>query len=277
MNKRSKHLISLAKKVSEIYKQNPICAAVMVTGSAAKGISDEYSDVDMGVFYHKPFTKKYFDEVKGSAIQSGGGFYHGDKNGFAVYHIIDGVKVDTGHGMINSHEKMIRDFLKNPTLDFNQQIVASGTLFAIPLHGKKYIDTWKNWYSKYPKTLEDLMIKENLKFHSKWVLEKMGLARNESIFINETVLKSLENCVKVLCGLNKEYHPGKLKGMNYTIKKLKHKPVNLVYCVENIFKINQKKAVNEINNLVYDTIKLTEKIRPDIDTARVKWYYNWEG
>lgn len=278
MNKRSKFLLSLAKKVSESYKSNPNFAASMVTGSAAKGISDIHSDIDMSIFYKSPLTKKYFEWIKQSAINSGGGFYHGDhKNGFAVYHIFDGVKVDTGHTTINEHEKMIKKFLKNPTLDFNHQIIASGTLFAIPLHGEGYINKWKKWYSDYPKKLEDLMIKEHLKFHSKWVLEKMGLERNESIFVNETILKSLENSVKVLCGLNHEYHPGKLKGMSYTIENLKQKPKNLKYCIKNIFKIPQDKAVKEINKLASDTIKLVEKFRPDIDTQRTNWLYNWEG
>lgn len=278
MNRRSKYLISLSKKVSQSYKSNPNFAAAIVTGSSAKGVSDMYSDIDMSIFYKQPLTKNYFEQIKQSAIDSGGGFYHGDhKNGFAVYHIIEGVKVDTGHGTISNHEIMIKDFLKNPTLDFNQQIVASGTLLAIPLHGEKYINKWKKWYLNHPKKLADLMIKENLRFHSKWVLEKMGLERNESIFVNETILKSLENSVKVLCGLNKEYHPGKLKGMSYTIKNLKHQPKNLKYCINKIFKISQEKAVKEINKLVMDTIALTEKIRPDIDTKRANWLYNWQG
>lgn len=278
MNKRSQYLIYLSKKVSDSYKSNPNFISSMVTGSAAKGISDKYSDVDMSIFYKKPLTKKYFEEVKQSAINSGGGFYHGDhKNGFAVYHIIDGVKVDTGHGTISDHEKLIKDFLKNPVLDYNHQIIASGTLFAIPLHGENYINKWKKWYSNYPEKLSDLMIKENLKFHSKWVLEKMGLKRKESIFVTETILKSLANSVKVLCGLNHEYHPGKLKGMGYTISNLKHQPKNLNNCINTIFKIPQEKAVKEINKLVSDTLKLVEKIRPDVDTKRANWLYNWEG
>lgn len=278
MNNCSKFLLSLAKKVSDSYESNPNFAAAMVTGSAAKGLSDTYSDVDMSIFYKSPTTKKYFEEVKQSAINSGGGFYHGDhKNGFAVYHIIKGVKVDTGHITIAEHEKMIKDFLKDPTLDFNHQIIASGTLFAIPLHGERYINKWKKWYAAYPKKLEDLMIKEHLRFHSKWILAKMGLERNESIFVNETILKSLENCVKVLCGLNREYHPGKLKGVAYTINNLKHQPKNLKYCINNIFKIPQTTAVTEINKLALGTIKLVEKYRPDIDTKKVNWLLNWKG
>lgn len=278
MNIRSKYLVSLAKKVSDSYKSNTNFAAAMITGSAAKGISDTYSDIDISLFYKTPLTKKYFEEVKRNAINSGGGFYHGDhKNGFAVYHIIEGVKVDTGHTTIAEHEKMIKNFLKDPTLDLNHQIIASGTLFAIPLHGEKYINKWKKWYSDYPKELEDLMIKEHLRFHSKWVLEKMGLERNESIFVNETILKSLENCVKVLCGLNNEYHPGKLKGVTYTINNLKHQPKNLKYCIQNIFKIPQDKAVKEINILVSETLKLVKKLRPYIDTTKADRVYNWIG
>jgi hypothetical protein len=278
MNKRSKYLISLAHKVSDSYKSNPNFVSSIVTGSAAKGISDMYSDIDMSIFYKQPLSKKYFEAVKQSAINSGGGFYHGDhKNGFAVYHIIEGVKIDTGHTTIAAHETMIKKFLKNPVLDFNHQIIASGTLFAIPLHGENYINKWKIWYSNYPDKLAEIMIKEHLRFHSKWVLEKMGLKRNESIFVNETILKSLENSVKVLCGLNKEYHPGKLKGISYTIKNLKHQPKNLKYCINNIFKISQVKAVKEINKLVWHTLKLVEKYRTDIDTKRANSLYNWQG
>lgn len=44
MTEQSKYLVALARRIVQPYTQLPTCKAAMVTGSAAKGLSDNYSD-----------------------------------------------------------------------------------------------------------------------------------------------------------------------------------------------------------------------------------------
>ena len=51
MTNASQYLFDLASKLTEPYTKLPTIRAAMLTGSAAKQLSDTYSDVDMTYYY----------------------------------------------------------------------------------------------------------------------------------------------------------------------------------------------------------------------------------
>ena len=232
----------------------------------------------MTVFYEKGLTKSYFEKIKKDAIESGGGFYHGDeKNGFAVFNIYDGVKIDTGHSTIDQHEKMMYDYLQEPDMNMDNQLIASGFQIGFPLYGDKLVNKWKRDFNKYPSILAETMVKENLRFHSKWIMENMGIKRSEYLWTAEMMLRSFDNMVKVLCGLNKLYYPGKFKGMDYTLKQMKIKPKEIDGLYKNLFHTDIKKNINDLNKCVERTIELTEEHMPGVNTERARWLFTWRG
>ncbi|MGI9059346.1 MAG: hypothetical protein ACR2H5_12270 [Ktedonobacteraceae bacterium] len=54
MNIASQYLLTLAKRNAQAYASLPNIKAIMLTGSAAEGISDFYSDIDMILYCQEP-------------------------------------------------------------------------------------------------------------------------------------------------------------------------------------------------------------------------------
>ena len=47
---------AVGRRLGALYAAQPNVAAMLVGGSAARGISDGYSDLELGVFWHAPPT-----------------------------------------------------------------------------------------------------------------------------------------------------------------------------------------------------------------------------
>lgn len=274
----SEKYIALAKEFAKKFIADKNVKAILLTGSAVKNKADEFSDIDMTIFYQKSLNKNYFEKIKNDAIDSGGGFYHGDAaNGFAVFNIFKGVKIDTGHSTLKQHEKMMYDYLKEPDMNLDNQLIASGFQIGIPLYGSKYINKWKKDFNNYPDILAETMVKENLRFHSKWIMSNMGIKRGEYLWTAEMMLRSFDNMVKVLCGLNKLYYPGKFKGMDFTLKQMKIKPKAIDKLYRDIFHTDIKNSINDLNNCVEETIDLVEENMLVVNTERARWLFTWRG
>ncbi len=270
MNKISKLRLALAKKNLKLFK-DPKLLAALVTGSVAKGYADDFSDIDTLLIYKKNLSKKEFDRIVKDAENSGGGLYHGTpEDGFAVYYYIEGVKCDFGIGHFSLTENLISEMIKKPELDLVKHLQMAGILESIVLYGGPWVQKWKKKARRFPKELGVMMVKQNLKFHPRWVMEKMAVKRGDILFYHESLLESLGAIVGILCGLNKIYHPGKLKGIDCTIEHMEIKPARFLKRYRSLFNLNGLKAVNELYKLINETIALVDKHMPEVNTDRTK-------
>ncbi len=270
MNKISKKRIELAKKNFKRFNNSNVIASY-ITGSVAKGIADENSDIDTIINYKKPFAKKQFDKIVSEAKKTGGDLYHGTpEDGFAVYYYIDGIKCDFGFGDYRDTEKMINEMTQKPEADEMKHLQISGFIDSIVIKGGGWVNKWRKKVSDYPPTLAVMTVENYLKFHPEWVLQKMGIERNDILFLNESMTESIGNIFGILCGLNKKYLPGKLKGMDYYLGKMKIKPENIIERYRMLFKSGHDIAVRELYKLIRETILLVEKYMPEVSTRRTK-------
>ena len=266
MNKISKLLISQAKQNLRMFRHLDIRAAI-VTGSAAKGYADDNSDIDTLISLNKTVTQKQFDNIVESARESGGDLYHGTpKQGFAVYYYINGIKCDFGIGKYSETEELIKQMLKKPEIDLTKHLMISGFIDCYVLYGKEWVNKWRSKAEKFPKELQVIMVNHFRRFHPFWVIDKMAVERNDTLFYFESLVEITGNIAGILCGLNRMYHPGKLKGLEYTVKKMKIKPVNFFKRYNAVFSSGRKNAVKELYKLVKETLDLTDKHLPEVST-----------
>ena len=54
MNNASKWRLELVSPIASLYAKNLKVAAVIVSGSTARGHADKYSDIEIGVFWKEP-------------------------------------------------------------------------------------------------------------------------------------------------------------------------------------------------------------------------------
>jgi hypothetical protein len=263
--------LELAKENAKRFISNPNVKAIIVTGSVALGYADDNSDIDTIVMYKELIPEEEYNSIVENAKNSGGDLYGGTaREGFALYEYVKGIRCDFGHGYFEQTEKLISDMVNNPDTDETKQLLISGFVDCIPLYGEEWVNTWRLVASDYPDKLTDLILKEHLRFHPKWVLEKMVIDRNDTIYLYEILVQSIKDIICVLCALNKIYYNGKLKSTFYFIKRMNLKPANLQLRFEKILKNGDKDSVNELYELIEEVILIIEKNHPGYDTSRTR-------
>jgi predicted nucleotidyltransferase len=270
MNEISQKRIKLARKNFKRFK-NPNLVAAIVTGSVAKGYADDNSDIDTLIFYKRPYTSTEYDRILAEARESGGDLHYDvPGKGFAVYYYIDGIKCDFGFGDYKEAEKLIDDMLRKPEIDLMKHLQISGFIESVVLYGKKWAEKYKKKAAGYDNELAYIMVRYNLKFEPEWVMKKMAIERGDELYLREYLIIAIDKIMWVLCGLNKMYHPGKLKGIEHRINKMKIKPDNLMKRCKKVINGKNVEAIEQLYKLIRDTVDLVDRYKPDVSTKRVR-------
>lgn len=271
MNEISKVRMELARKNAGHLMDDPNVIAMLVTGSVAKGIADDNSDIDTIVLYGEPLTQSDFDKIKEDVLSNGGGIYGEDiDSGIAVYKFIDGIRYDYGHTFIGPWEKETDSYLDEPDIKNDElQIMLSGFVDGAVIKGEEWAEKKRQYFiDRYPDKYAEDLVKMNLAFHPKWVLVKMGLDRNDILFLYENFLEVEKRIFGILCGINRIYHPGKFKSADFTINKMNIKPDNLYERFTDVFTKDMNEGIEILSGLIMDTLDLVDKHMPDISTKR---------
>jgi len=269
MNEISKKRLVQAAQNIQLFSRFDIKAAA-VTGSIAKGYGDDTSDIDTIIMLNKILLQSEFDKVIADAKASGGNFFHGSpEEGFAVYYYIDGVRCDFGFGHYSETEKLINEMLEKPEMDLMKHLQISGLIDG-------YILKDSNWLNRltakaeaeFPKELQIMMVNHFKRFHPERAIEKMTIGRGDILYYYDSLVEMTGNIIGVLCGLNKFYHPGKLKGVEHTVKRMNIKPHDFIRRYNEILLAEKSAALKKLFNLVRETFDLIDEHLPEVSTAR---------
>ena len=176
---RTQYLLDLAKRNVQAYIAIPKTRAAMVTGSVVEGLSDEFSDCDMSIYYDELPTEEELQLARQQNQGSERLWIMGDRSegGFAESYIVNGVECQFGHVTIAQWEKDISDILEQ----FNTQTplikAMSGTLIGIPLYGESLVQKWKTKIANYPDGFAQAMVEHYLKKSWRDEIQHFGITR----------------------------------------------------------------------------------------------------
>ena len=269
MNEISKLRLKQAQSNLKLFSNLDIRAAA-VTGSAAKGYADDNSDIDTIIMLNSKMNQSEFDKIVSDAKASGGDFYHGSpEEGFTVYYYIDGVRCDFGFGHFSETEELINEMLEKPEVELTKHLMISGLIDGYILKDSDWLAPLiRKAESEFPKELQVMLVNHFKKFHPEWAVEKMTIGRGDVLYYYESIVEMTGNIIGILCGLNKFYHPGKLKGVKHTIARMNIKPRDLVYRYNYILSAEKSEAIKEMFNLVRETFDLIDENLPEVSTKR---------
>ena len=269
MNEISKLRLKQAQSNLKLFSNLDIRAAA-VTGSAAKGYADDNSDIDTIIMLNSKMNQSEFDKIVSDAKASGGDFYHGSpEEGFTVYYYIDGVRCDFGFGHFSETEELINEMLEKPEVELTKHLMISGLIDGYILKDSDWLAPLiRKAESEFPKELQVMLVNHFKKFHPEWAVEKMTIGRGDVLYYYESIVEMTGNIIGILCGLNKFYHPGKLKGVKHTIARMNIKPRDLVYRYNYILSAEKSEAIKEMFNLVRETFDLIDNHLPEVSTQR---------
>jgi hypothetical protein len=279
MTEQSAYLLFLAHQLVPPYTCLPICRAAMVTGSAAKGLSDHYSDLDLTIYYADELPS---EEALTTIRQQHGvaerKWLLGDRaeNSFAEAYDFQGIEVQIGHTTLAAWEEAMDTVLVELDCKSPLQKALEGTLACRALYGEAYIDHWKSKIAAYPPALATAMVEQHLIFFAIWGLEPHFRTRDATIWYHQALVENTQNMVGVLAGLNRLYFTTfQFKRMQRFLDQMTIAPLHLAARIEQLFQPDRQAALTELEALVAETIALVETYMPTIDTTKAKRRLGW--
>jgi len=271
MNPASERLLAMARHNAVRFSDDPRVVGAVVTGSVARGIADGASDIDTILYLDEPLSDDEFRVIERRAHRSGGGLYGGTAaDGFALWEVVDGIKCDFSYTHRSEFEKLCRGMLDDPTPDETTQLVIGGFVDAVPIMGEAWVRGWQEKLSAYPPTLARRQVERHLPITSIWVLERMGVERDDFLLVAETTQRAVRRVLGVLYGINRVYDPGKLKGFAHVAPRLAHTPIDLESRIRRVLSGQDRTAVEVLSGLIDDVHGLVEEHLPDVELGHAR-------
>lgn len=279
MTPASRTLIALAEQITAPYTALPTLRAAMITGSAAKGIADHYSDIDMTMYYDGALpSDAELDAIRTGLGGSARRWLIGDRSegGFAEAYGLHDIEVQIGHTLIDTWEETIAHVHSAEDVGTTAQKALEGTLACRALFGAPLIERWQAQIAAFPPALGRAMVAENLRFFAVWGLEPHFSSRDATIWYHEIVVATAQKLVAVLAGLNGLYFTTfQFKRQKRFIDQMALKPTDFAARLDRLFAAEMHSALPEIEALVGETIALVETHMPEVDTSAAKARLGW--
>ncbi|MEA5447464.1 DUF4037 domain-containing protein [Leptolyngbya sp. CCNP1308] len=279
MTEHSVWRISLAHKIAPAFTANPEVEACFVFGSAALGISDQYSDLELAFIWSKLPSAEELQTtaqnvgVKGWEIEP----HEEAKEAWLEQFYLYGMKVEAGHWARHAMDRIVTDVVEcydvsQNGLVFEKQASASNLQHAVILYGEDIIKQWQNRLSPYPEELAVAMVQKHLKFRP-FDGQHILTERLEIPMLYENKCMIVRWLLNLLFGLNHIYHPG-FKWTRYWAEEMSIKPPSFFNRLERVFQADAVSGVHELRQLVEETFELVEQCLPQVDLKQQRETFN---
>lgn len=279
MNEHSVWRISLAHKIAPAFTANPNVEACFVFGSTALGISDQYSDLELGFIWAQLPSPEQLQATAQSVGVNGWEIepYGEAKQAWLEQFYLYGMKVEAGHWARATIDTIVMDVVEHYDVSqtgllFEKQAIASHLQRAIILYGEETIQHWQHQLSPYPEELAVAMIQKHLKFrpfHGQRILAD----RLEIPMLYENNCAIVRWLLNIMFGLNRMYHPG-FKWTRFFVEAMTIKPPDFFERLERVFQSDAASGTNELRQLAEETFALVENHLPNVDLKQQRETFN---
>lgn len=264
--------IELAQELVIPYTRHPGIRLIVLGGSASRGLSDAYSDLDI-IVYWDTIDAQWLETP---VLEQRGGqrrYFtpYGDHTLLETYYF-DTIKVDLAHITLESWAGQVaaiqERFETTPSI---QQAVA-GFLDASVLYGEALYLKLKDRLIPYPPQLAYNIIRENMRFFVEGCLLHQGLERGEILFFYDGVSLMLKRVLLVIAAINNVYlSVEEPRWIAYFLStKMPVHPQQTWERIQTILTGDRHQALVLLYELIYDTLSLVEQHYSDIDVDYVR-------
>jgi len=272
MTAESDYLVALARRLAEAYLAHTRPRAALLTGSAAVGDSDRYSDLDLILYYDTLPAEKAVEVAREQlAATDVKPLDAPTAREFGEAYTVDGVECQVGHVTIAAWEGDMASVLEGLEVESPIQQALGGLLDSVALHGDELIGRWQAKAASYPDALAQAMVKHYLRFFPLWYVADRLALRDATIWEQQVRVESAQRILGVLAGLNRLYYSTyQFKRTHAFAAKMSIVPESLTDRLEALFGAERAAAIEELESLVRETVDLVGIHMPELDTAHIQ-------
>ncbi len=276
MTPESAYLVELAERILQPYRRLPALRAAMLTGSAALGVSDRYSDIDLMLYYDALPD----DEVLRTARLHNGGeeIWRVDNRAegeLMEAYRVNGVECQIAHATIAAWERDMAIVLEQHEVNTPLHKAMSGTLEGRALYGTALIDAWKAKIANYPPALAQAMVEQHLQFFPLWNLQRQLAARDAVLWHFQILTESAYKLLAILAGLNRLYFTSfQFKRLHHFADQLEIQPPEFAARLDRLFTASPAEAALDLKALIDETLDLIAQHMPQVEIEPVRQRLN---
>lgn len=273
----SHYLLALAKRNAQAYSALPATRAIILTGSAAEGISDHYSDIDMILYYDQlPSGETLLAASKQNQGEERRLFGAESQEACLEIYQVQGVECQLAHTTLAAWERDMATVLEQLDVTSPLQKALSGMLDAIPLYGEALIGQWQTLLAHYPDTLAQAMVEHNLAITPLWGIYDHVQSRDSTIWRTQLLVDTSYQLLGILAGLNRLYYSSfQFKRMQRFIAQMNVVPPQLAERLEALFHADGDAAGKLLEELVQEVVALVEQQMPAVNVTAIRKRLGW--
>jgi hypothetical protein len=265
----AKRLRKLAERLVALELEHTGPAAALLTGSVSTGEVDEYSDIDLILYFDGALPDD--EAIDAVRVVAGGGdaapIGPRTELAYAIQFPVDGVQVQLAHETLASVMADIAKVVDEHDVDTRLQKVLEGLHTGVPLHGAEAIERLRE-HAVYSEELQRAMVQTFWRFYPLWYVADQLERRDAVVWRYEVMAQSAYNVLGVLAGLNRVWFTTfQLKRMRKLVDSFELAPPGLARRLEALFDPDAKRAVAELERLVGETRELVRERFPDLELS----------
>lgn len=270
--------LGLARDIAAHYAPRPGVAFIVLGGSAARGETDPWSDLDILVYWDAPEVA-WFEKAPLEAAGARRFTWRvtlPDQVWLEQY-FIGPQKVDVAHCAVSWWEALLAEVVDHADPTDWKQGTVGGFLEAVPLCGEAAFERWRERIARYPDALAKHMVESHLFFYPPWVIEKQSLARGDLYAFHDVLLDAIRNLLAVWAGFSRAYFAKeKLKRPGRSAERMAVRPRDAGARIDALFTLPRERVPAALGSLIAETLDLVDEHRPDVDTARARRLFAME-
>ena len=260
-------LRSLAERITAAATTHPEAVAALVAGSVASGTADEWSDVDLILFYDAWPGAEAIAAVRASLDPSDHVVLGGDADGdvYLEQFRVDGVACQLVHQTIDAWRASAATVLVDLDTSSPTQKALGGLHAGVVLHGDAVIAQLRG-EAAYPSALRSAMVRDHRDVFPLWRLRGMG-SRDAELWQRGQLVAGFENVLGMLAGVNEVYFSTfQLKHTRALVSSFRVAPPDLVDRMERALVAPMHEAVLELERVVDETSAIVREALPRLNS-----------
>ena len=206
--------VELADRIAPAWTALPGVEAVVISGSVARGLADDWSDLELGVYWAEPPTTATRDiAVTALGAQVTRRLSHGEGDGwFGVDNLrVHGFQVDVAMNTVGGIEGTMGRVVAGEDLSDASADLVGILAEIIPLAGHDRVRAWQHSLV-FGDALRVAVLEHQLRLSPATALE-VDFARHDRFRLAERILLWIARGRRALFALNKQWYPGNKAAM----------------------------------------------------------------
>jgi predicted nucleotidyltransferase len=239
--------------------------AIVIAGSVARDYADEYSDVEIPIYWETLPEDTTRHEIVSALHAEFLYAYNGPS--YEDQLLIKNFQVDLWHITMRQQEATLAAVLRDHQIDLSSLNALDTIRCCIPLYGLEIVQNWKRQAREYPNELAERIIQEHLPSFHIGGLFLQAQRDNPTTFYAQLSFLQQEIYV-VLLALNRSYFPS-FKWLYPSLESIRIKPKAIGRRFRKAYESPQEEAIADTKLILEETLRLVEEQFPQMNLAPI--------